>query len=133
MNLSQMSNTFRAKVTFGDVTIDDLLVSSLGENRYRLEEAPLLADSVFYGDIIEAEDRSNNSLLFTKVLEPSGMRHYDYILSRTVFESKQFEALLEKIDEAGGRWTQAFGGVFLVSLPQESELNPLHEIEKLQS
>jgi hypothetical protein len=61
------------------------------------------------------------------------MRHYDYILSRAVLESKEFEALLVKIDEAGGHWTQDFGGVFLVSLPQESKLNPLEEIEKLPS
>jgi hypothetical protein len=93
----------------------------------------MLADSVFFGDVIEAHHQSDGSLLFTKVLERSGMRHYDYILQRTVFESKEFEALLGKIDEAGGHWTQAFGGVFLVSLPQESELNPTEEIEKLQS
>jgi hypothetical protein len=49
------------------------------------------------------------------------------------FESKEFEGLLGNIDEAGGHWTQAFGGAFLVSLPQESELNFLVEIEKLQS
>jgi len=128
-----MSDSLHSRITFGDVTIDDLLVSSLGENRYRLEEAPLLADSVFYGDVIEAHHQSDGSLLFTKVLERSGMRHYDYILQRTVFESKEFEALLGKIDEAGGHWTQAFGGVFLVSLPQESELNPSEDIEKLQS
>jgi hypothetical protein len=64
-----MSENLRARITLGDVTIDDLLVSSLGENRYRLEEAPLLADSVFYGDIIEAQYQPDGSLLFTKVLE----------------------------------------------------------------
>ena len=87
---------------------------------------------MFYGDVIEAQHQSDGSLLFTKVVERSGMRHYDYILPRTAFESKEFEALLGNIDEAGGHWTQAFGGVFLVSLPQESELNPLEEIEKPQ-
>ena len=128
-----MSNSFRIRITFGDVTNDNLLVSSIGENRYRLEEAPLLAESIFYGDIVEAEHQSDGSLLFTKVLERSGMRHYDYILPRSVFESEGFEKLLERIDEAGGHWTQAFGGVFLVSLPKESELNLPQEIEKLGS
>ena len=109
-----------------------IYVSCLGENRYRLEEAPLLADSVFYGDVIEAEPQSDGSLTFIRVLEPSGMRHYDYLLPSAVFESKGFEALLVKIDAAGGYWTQAFGGFFLVSLPPESELNPLEEIERLQ-
>jgi len=127
-----MGHSVHSRITFGDVTIDDLRLSCLGENRYRLEEAPVLADSVFYGDIIEAERQSDGSLTFLKVVEPSGMRHYDYLLSRTVFESKGFEALLLKIKAAGGYWTQAFGGLLLVSLPPESELNPLEEIERLQ-
>jgi len=128
-----MRDSFRARITFGDVTNDNLLVPSLGENRYRLEEAPLLAESVFYGDIVEAEHQSDGSLLFTKVLERSGMRHYDYLLPRSIFESEGIEQLLERIDEAGGHWTQAFGGVFLVSLPKEPELNLPQEIEKLRS
>jgi hypothetical protein len=127
-----MSASFRARITFGDVTNDELLVSSLGENRYRLEEAPLLTESVFYGDIVEAEKQADGSLLFTQVFERSGMKNYDYILPRSSFESAEFERLLERIDEAGGHWTQAFGGVLLVSMPPKSELNVSEEVEKLR-
>jgi Domain of unknown function (DUF4265) len=128
-----MSDSFRARITFGDITNDDLLVSSLGENRYRLEESPLLTESAFYGDIIEAERQADGSLLFTQVLERSGMKNYDYILPRSIFESDEFEKLLERIDEAGGHWTQAFSGVLLVSLPKESVLDIPQEIKKLRS
>jgi hypothetical protein len=128
-----MSNSFRVRITFGDVTNDNLFVSSLSKNRYRLEEAPLLTESVFYGDIIEAERQSDGSLLFTQVLERSGMWHYEYILPRSIFESDGFKKLLDRIVEAGGHWTQTFGGVLLVSLPKESELNMAQEIENLRS
>ena len=129
----QMSESFRTRVTFGDVTNDGLLVSSLGEDRYCLEESPLCAESVFYKDVIKAERMDDGSLLFHGVVERSGMKHYDYLLPRSVSESEEFERLLGRIDEAGGYWTQAFGGVFLVSLPPETTLNLPREIEKLQS
>lgn len=58
-----MSDSFRARITSGDVTNNNLLLASLGENRYRVEEVPLLTESVFYGDMIEAEYQSDGSLL----------------------------------------------------------------------
>ena len=127
-----MSNSYHARINFGDVINDNLLVSSVGPNQYRLEDAPLLTESVLYGDIIEAEPQADGSLFFTRVLKPSGMRHYDYVLPRSVYESEGFEKLLVRIDEEGGHWTQAFGGVLLVSLPPEAVLDPWGEIEKLQ-
>jgi hypothetical protein len=81
-----MNYTFRARISFSDVTIVDLLVSSLGGNRYRLEEFPLLADSVFFRDVIEAERQANGSLLFTKVAERSGMQNHQ-LQSNTIRSS----------------------------------------------
>lgn len=123
-----MSESILARITFGAITNDDLTVVPLGNNRYRLEDAPLIEDSVFYSDIIEAHLQEDGSLIFVKVIERSEMRHYDYILPRKTFESGGFDELLGRIVEAGGRWTQVFGGV-----PIESDLDVSQEIERLQN
>ncbi len=97
-----MSNSFRASVITGDVTNNNLLVSHLGANHYRLEEAPLCEADVFYKDVIEAVGREDGSLLFQKVVEESGRKNYNYLLPRSVFETEEFERLIEK-GRSGGR------------------------------
>ena len=103
----------------------------MGGDLYRLEESPLCEDEVFYKDIFEAARQRYGSLLFQKVVKQSGRKNYDYLLPRRIFESAEFERLLERIDQDGGYWTQAFGGILVVSLPADADFDLHGEVNRL--
>ncbi len=58
-----MSEDFTIEIDFGDVKVGNVLVTTLGENLYRLEQSPL-DERAFYKDIIQAKKQEDGSLLF---------------------------------------------------------------------
>jgi hypothetical protein len=126
-----MSETLTIDLDFGEVKVGNVLVTSLGENQYQLEQSPL-DETVFYKDIIQAKKQDDGSFLFEKVLEPSGRDNYCYLLSKKFYETPEFESLLNRIDKSDGYWEQVFGGILVVSLPRNSEINLPKDIVKLK-
>ncbi len=126
-----MSEGFTIDIDFGDVKIGNVPVTPVRENLYRLEQSPL-DERAFYKDIIQAKKHEDGSLIFEKVVEPSGRNNYCYLLSKKFYETSEFEELLKKIEESEGHWEQVFGGVLVVSLPSDSRLNLPKEIVKLK-
>ncbi|MEJ7700555.1 MAG: hypothetical protein WKF71_13030 [Pyrinomonadaceae bacterium] len=126
-----MSEDFTIEIDFGDVKVGNVLVTTLGENLYRLEQSPL-DERAFYKDIIQAKKQEDGSLLFEKVVELSGRNNYCYLLSKKFYETSEFEELLKKIEKSDGYWEQVFGGILVVSLPPDSQTNLPKEIAKLK-
>lgn len=76
-----MSEILTIDIDFGDVKVGNVLVTLVGENLYQLEQSPL-DERAFYKDIIQAKKQEDGSLLFEKVIEPSGRNNYCYLLSK---------------------------------------------------
>lgn len=126
-----MGENFEVDVDFGDVRIGNVFVTQLGRTLYRLEQSPL-DERAFYKDVIKAKKRDDGCLLFEKVVKPSGRNNFCYLLSNKFCEAKGFEELLKKIEKSGGYWEQVFGGVLVISLPPDSQINLPKEIVKLK-
>lgn len=125
-----MNDSFRTNLTINDVTHSDFLVTKIAENLYQLEEHPVFSDAVNYKDVIEA--RTEDGILTYKTLyQVSNFLHSDYVISKKLCESSEFRNLLNDIDKLGGYWTQAFGGILIVSLPEQSELDLDEKMESL--
>lgn len=52
---------------------EKLLLTAVGNNRYRLEESSFSEAGVFYHDMIEAKHRLGKGLCFLRVLERAGL------------------------------------------------------------
>lgn len=103
-------------------------VEDLGDRRYRLLSVPPFAESASFLDIIEAETAADGKLRFQRVVERSGWRVFDFMLSREFIASGKLEPILAKADEIGAHWERVFGGVLFICVPPEIAWNPTAEL-----
>lgn len=125
-----MNEPFQIDLEINDVTYSDFFTTKVGENLYRLEEHSIMSEEANYKDVIEAKIE-NGKLVFQKLHQESDLKHFEYLFSKDNHESDNFENLLKQIDENGGYWTQAFGGILLVSLPKDSSFDLNEKIQEL--
>jgi hypothetical protein len=82
------------------------------------------------GDVIEARRIPDGTHPFVRVAEWAPMRHYSWIVSQGWVESPTRDVYVAKVEGAGGRWEQAFGGVLHVHVPRESSFDPETELDQ---
>jgi hypothetical protein len=105
-------------VSFPNDTTEDLLLTHVEGNHYRVESSSWLSDPrVFYGDIIEVNPKGENSADFVRIVKRSGFRVSCCLVGQKTIESPLFQVLLNKIMQVGGNWERAFGGGLIVHLP----------------
>jgi hypothetical protein len=103
---------------------EPLLVEEVGADQYQLLRCPVFAEAVHYGDVIQAERQSDNSLLFRRVIEPSTYRTWTWVLSSEIVESPPITQLCNIVMAVGGYWQQDYGGILQLVLPADADLNP---------
>ena len=103
-------------------------VESLGDQRYRFRSVPLFVESASFMDIIEADAAIDGKLTFQQVVERSGWRVFDFILSREFIASGKLEPVLARADGYGAYWERVFGGVLYICVPPEVAWNPTAEL-----
>jgi len=110
---------------------ETLLLTPLGHNQFRLEETSFTELGLFYHDIIEAEPKDGKEVRFVRRVERSGLRVFQFLLSKRLTESEVFAAFLQRVEAHGGYWEQIFGGILLVHLPRGSACRPKSELRTL--
>jgi hypothetical protein len=83
-----------------------------------MEESAVLGE-VFYHALIETELQTDGTFRFLRVLTPSGLTTECLIISKSVVESTDLTALLERVMAVGGNWERIFGGVLILHLPPQ--------------
>jgi hypothetical protein len=121
-----------AQITLGDGDTEELLVTPVGPNLYRLEESSLLGE-VQYHDVIEAETLSDGGLRLVRVATPSGLKTASWVLPENVFESPVLKGLLDRVMAVGGNWERTFGGVLTLHLPPVEEASIVHGVKAFLS
>jgi hypothetical protein len=111
---------------------EELLITPISHNLYRLEESSLLGE-VMYHDVIEAETQTDGSLRLVRVVTPSGLKTASWILAESLFESPALTALLDKVVVLGGNWERTFGGMLMVHVPSAEESSIVSEFNALFS
>lgn len=98
----------------GEWLDEPLLVTSLGNGLWVLEESPVFSDEVSYHDTIELEALPNRDLRFLRLVVPSGLRHLRTTISQSFIDSPEWARLQQRIHDVGGQWERVFGGMLIV-------------------
>lgn len=106
----------RSRIVYANGDSELLLLTSAGPGLFRLEESSLLGEAR-YDDIIRASPKADGSLEFGGVASPSGLHTEEWLLSRTLIESAEFDSVLKWVTSVGGNWEQAFGGLLILHVP----------------
>lgn len=104
-------------VRFEDGITEELLLTSLGSGRYRLERSALVEDSVNLGDVIAAEPDSDGTIRFVNVVQKSPYVALRWVISKRAAESRGLTTFLEHVTEIGGLWERALGGALILHIP----------------
>lgn len=116
MRLVARTDERSSRITFDNGDIEDLLLTPLGDNLYRVEESSLLGECM-YRDVVKAKPLDDGTLQFLSVEARSGLTVQSWILSESVIAAPQFQAILNDVMAIGGNWEQAFGGLLLIHTP----------------
>lgn len=106
-----------------------LLMTPLGGSQYRLEETPVfLEDELSFHDVIRAKRRLRGGLQFQHLVDKSGLRVYEFVLSQEFAVSERLQVLLRRVEDEGGHWERVFGGILFIHLPVDASMKPNEEV-----
>jgi hypothetical protein len=126
-----MADSTTIQLRFDAMRYESVDVVPLPARQFRLEHTPLLSsEPVYTGDVIEAEHLPDGIHQFLRVVERAPMRHYAWVVPRGWHDSPDRAAYVAKVENAGGRWEQVFGGVLRVHIPSESAFDPEAELDR---
>lgn len=117
-NFEYEKDRARFRVFYENGDSEDMAVTKIGPDLYRLEESLFVGDAV-YGDVIRCKPTKDGSWLFEEIVERSKLKTQTCIMSRELLASDAVRSILDSVMEAGGMWEQVFGGVLIVHTPAE--------------
>ena len=121
------------EMTFdGGESIEQVLVTPLASQQYRLEVSPISGGNLRYHDVIEAESQADGCLRFVRLVEKSPFRTLEYFLPKSVVESQPFQNILESVMTLGGNWEIVFGGIVYLHVPKDTAFDPTDEIQAIR-
>lgn len=127
-----MAEEVELYVLYSDGGRELLYVTPVGENLHRLEVTSILGH-LRYGDTIEVgAPLADGSVPYRRIVKRSGLKTQCFILSQGALESPGICSLWERIRLLGGHCEGIAGGVFVVHLPRNSQLDVGREIDKAQ-
>jgi len=111
-------------ITFpGDISlVETLEVESISDHAVLILNSSIFGD-VFYGDVVEIRRDEKGENRFSKVIARSGMAVKVYVLAETAFESEKLQGSLNRLVDAGGVWERVYGGVLLVHIPRDANID----------
>lgn len=129
-----MSNTTESsQISFdGGKSFEALILTQLNADEFRLEETPLLSETILsFGDVIRTEKHENGGLIFRQIISKAKYQTYHHLVSQQLLGAPEFKVLCESILQLDGMWELALGGVFIVHIPNDIDFDVSVEIEKI--
>jgi hypothetical protein len=111
--MAARSPDVKVKLESPDGDVETLWATSMGEDRYRLDNSPFFAYSVSWLDIVEAHLDEIGQLSMTRVVEKSGHRTVRVVLEAPAASS----ALLDQLNAIGCTYEGANQRYFSVDIP----------------
>jgi hypothetical protein len=119
------------RLRFDETADESVEVTTLAPGRFRLEETPLLgADTVYAGDVIEAQPLRDGTHQFRRVSQRAPLRHSSWLVPPAFVASARFRAFTTAVEAAGGSWERIMGGLLLVHVPEESAFDAEKELDR---
>ncbi|WP_141503904.1 DUF4265 domain-containing protein [Paenibacillus luteus] len=110
--------------------VEVLDVVQLDEDIYRIEENPVFTENVAYGDVIRVKAIKDASM-YIETIEKSTFTRHNWLLSKEVIFSLELKMLKNKIRDWKGKSQQVFGGIFIVNLPANVEVDINDEVQRV--
>jgi hypothetical protein len=110
--------------------VEVLDVTQLEDDIYKIEENPVFTEKVSYGDVIKVNTTRDVSI-YIETVKKSEFARYNWLLSKEVIYSIELKLLKNKIRAWQGRSEQVFGGIFIVNLPADTEIDINEEVQKV--
>lgn len=115
-----MSESVTIRLRFDELGHEDAEVVEVAPNWFRVEHTPLFpTEPVYRGDIIEVERLPDGTCRFVRIVEPSPLQHFTWMVPRSFVESSEYEAFGAAVEAVGGAWEGIMGGVLHVHVPPE--------------
>lgn len=107
------------------------MFTPIGGNLYRNDEG-FLCGRISFGDIFEAyPTNQENVVTFRRRVHRAGQRRGCFIIPPELVKSPRFQALCERIRNAGGFSAVDARALFLVFLPKTCDLKVDRELDKI--
>lgn len=110
--------------------VEVLDVIQLDDDIYKIEENPVFTENVAFGDVIRVKTLKDVSI-YIETIEKSTFTRYNWLLSKEVIYSIELKILKNKIREWQGKSQQVFGGIFIVNLPADTEVDINDEVQRV--
>jgi len=131
-----MSNaTESQQISFdGGKSFESLLVAQLNTDEFRLEETPLLSETIVsFSDVIRTEKHENGGLIFRQIISKAKYQTYHHLASQQLLGDPEFKALCESILQLGGMWELALGDVFIVHIPNDIDFDISIKLDEISN
>ncbi len=127
-----LKEDFQIQVEFPDAgTTESLQVTQISDRFYRLDSAPLLIETANFRDIVEVDQIEPGILSVIRVAEKSDWKTYQFLLPIELLEKEELQTMLGQVNDLGGYWERAMGGVLFISMPPNTDYDPRNELDKL--
>lgn len=110
--------------------VEVLDVTQLDDDIYKIEENPVFTEKVSFGDVIKVNTTRDVSI-YIETVKKSEFTRYNWLLSKEVVHSLELKMLKNKIRDWQGKSEQVFGGIFIVNLPANTEIDIHKEVQKV--
>ena len=107
-----------------------LKLTPVGSRLYRICSIPMMIERVAFGDVIEADPRSDGSLRFVRAVEKGGWRTYYFLLPAELTESERITEVQNRVLSLGGYWERVLGGLLFLCLPPASDYDPTEDVRR---
>lgn len=110
--------------------VEVLDVIQLDNDIFKIEENPVFTENVAFGDVIRVKTLKDISI-YIETIEKSTFTRYNWLLSKEVVYSLELKILKNKIREWQGMSQQVFGGIFIVNLPADTNVDINDEVQRV--
>ncbi|WP_169086417.1 DUF4265 domain-containing protein [Paenibacillus sp. PL91] len=110
--------------------VEVLDVIQVDDNIYRVEENPVFTEKVAFGDVIRVKT-TNDVSIYIETIEKSKFTRHNWLLSKEVIYSLELKILKNKIRDWEGKSQQVFGGIFIVNLPANTNVDINGEVQRV--
>lgn len=115
-------------VLFEDGVCEEVEAERLDGDNWRLLSTPLATSSSVRRDDVVLLREDGKIFRFESIAKPAPYVTLELMMSESVIRAEGLRALFERVDESGGQWERAHGGVVLLHVLPEH----VKEIESMR-
>ena len=95
-----------------------------------IEENPILTEEISKGDIIRVK-KVLEIFYYRETIKKSDLAKLSWLLSKEIIESKELIKLKEQVKQFSGSHEQIFGGLLIINISKEFEIEIVEEMNKI--